>query len=71
MKQKRNSLCPPPSNEQGFVLALVLMLLTVILGLTMASASITLYHMKSSNAFYRINELPRSKLRGIKNFYKE
>ena len=54
MEQKRNSLYPPPSNEQGFVLAFVLMLLTVILGLTMASASITIYHMKSSNAFYRI-----------------
>jgi hypothetical protein len=54
MEQKRNSLYPPPFNEQGFVLAFVLMLLIVILGLTMASASITLYHMKSSNAFYRI-----------------
>ncbi len=54
MEHKRNSLYPPPFNEQGFVLAFVLMLLVVILGLTMASASITLYHMKSSNAFYRI-----------------
>jgi hypothetical protein len=54
MEQKRNSLYRPPSNEQGFVLTFVLMLLTVILGLTMASASITLYHMKSSNSFYRI-----------------
>ncbi len=54
MGQKRNSLYPPPSNEQGFVLAFVLMLLAVILGLTITSASITLYHMKSSNAFYRI-----------------
>ena len=54
MEQKRNSLYHPPSNEQGFILAFVLMILTVILGLTMASASITLYHMKSSNAFYRI-----------------
>ena len=54
MEQKRNSLYPIPANEQGFVLAFVLMLLTLILGLTMAAASITLYHMKSSNAFYRI-----------------
>jgi hypothetical protein len=53
MGQKKNSLYPP-FNEHGFVLAFVLMLLTLILGLTMASASITLYHMKSSNAFYRI-----------------
>ena len=54
MKQRRKSLYHPPSNEQGFILAFVLLLLTVILGLTMASASITLYHMKSSNAFYGI-----------------
>jgi len=54
MEQKRNSLYPPLSNDQGFILAFVLMLLTVILGLTMASASITIYHVKSSNAFYRI-----------------
>jgi hypothetical protein len=54
MGQKRNSLYPIPFNERGFILAFVLMLITVILGLTIASASITLYHMKSSNAFYRI-----------------
>ncbi len=54
MEPKKNYHYPTPSNEHGWVLAFVLLLLAVILGLTMASASIMFYHMKSSNAFYHI-----------------
>ena len=54
MEPGRNSPYPTPSDEHGWVLAFVLILLAVILGLTMASASIIFYHMKSSNAFYQI-----------------
>lgn len=54
MAHKKNSPYPTICKETGFILVFVLMILAVILGLTMAAASITLYHMKSSNAFYRI-----------------
>ncbi|HVN71413.1 MAG TPA: hypothetical protein VMU10_05290 [Desulfomonilia bacterium] len=54
MKHKKSCYYHTPSNEQGLVLAFVLMLLAVTLGLTLASASMVLYHLKSSNAFYRI-----------------
>ena len=54
MKQSRTSPWPAPSNEQGWVIALVLVMLAVIMGLAMASASLVLFHMKSSHAFSRI-----------------
>ncbi|HNQ86691.1 MAG TPA: hypothetical protein PLP82_00100 [Deltaproteobacteria bacterium] len=54
MKQTRSSPCPAPLNEQGWVIALVLMILAVTMGLAMASASLVLFHMKSSHAFLRI-----------------
>lgn len=54
MVTRKNSPCRTTSHEQGFILVFMLMILAVVLGLTLASASITLYHMKSGNAFHNI-----------------
>lgn len=42
------------SGKDGWILALTLLLLAVILGLSLASASLILHHMKSSTAFHGI-----------------
>ncbi|HPI91573.1 MAG TPA: hypothetical protein PLT09_00940 [Deltaproteobacteria bacterium] len=54
MRQPRTCPYPTPSPEQGWVIALVLVVLAVTLGLTLASASMVLFHMKSSRAYSRI-----------------
>ncbi|MCU0575912.1 MAG: hypothetical protein MUD15_03685 [Desulfobacterota bacterium] len=54
MKPLRISPCHTHSTDRGWVIAMVLMILAVTLGLTLASASMVLFHLKSSHAYYRI-----------------
>lgn len=54
MVQSKTSPCRTLSSDRGWVIALVLMTLAVTLGLTLASASLVLFHVKSSGAFSRI-----------------
>jgi hypothetical protein len=54
MAQRKNYPYHTPWSDEGWVLVFVLLFLTVIQGLIMASLSMVTYHLKSSTAFYHI-----------------